>query len=156
MTALMDALSHIIDLWPLFMLAFLITAAGVKILIRAEMKAVEAGTNKKLFNDDGSLIYMPRNEYKIGLDTMVSDFNDRCEHHQDACRSMLCLKMDGVITKLDKMDEQRNEARKESIASVDKHSIQIEVIGKDVSNLLGRFDTLEKTVIRNGNGNVIK
>lgn len=143
MTALIDALSNIVELWPLFALTFMITAAGVKIMIRSD-------TNKKLYKEDGSLIYLSEARYKEGFNAMVKDMNDRCSDHREACRSTLCMKIDGVLIMLKGMDEQRDDARTERNKSVEAHTTEVKVIGKEVSRLVGRFDTLEKTVIANG------
>jgi hypothetical protein len=140
---ILDVLHNIVELWPLFILAFAITAAGVRLMIRND-------SYKNLHKADGSLIYLSEAKYKEGFNAMVDDMNDRCANHRESCRSTLCMKIDGVLIKLDKMDEQRDDARKESNESVGRHTVEIQGIGKEVSRLVGRFDTLEKTVITNG------
>lgn len=150
MGIIIDSLKNIVELWPIFLVTFGIVAAGVKVMIRAETKLVEKATNEKLYGKNGKMLYVLRDEYDEEVVRMITDMNIRCQDHRDSCKNTLCMKIDGVLVKLKDMDEQREEARKERNVAIDKHSEKLEHLGKEMSKMTGRFDTLEKTVLNNG------
>lgn len=145
MSAVYEALVSLVKLWPLLIVVFAISVAGIKLIVRAD-------TNKRLFNSNGNNLYVLAVDYKKGMADMIKHVDGMCEEHRNACRGAVCLKIDTVMEKLEKMDKDRQVARVESNRLINDHTDELKDVGKEVSELVGRFNTFEKTMIRtNGN-----
>lgn len=143
-------------LWPIIMAFFAFFGAAIVTISRREV-------SRKLFSkDDSSNIYATNadlNEFKNDIASSLKDFRGQvaqefvkhkrevenmCATNQAACNSRVCLKIDGVLIKLNTMDKQREEARKEALTDLKGHTEQLTKLTSCVSNLSGKVEQMEK------------
>ena len=114
----MSAWKFFLEVWPVLVTVAGVVIAGMGIIARQAM-------NKKLFKQDGTLIYVQKKEF---------------DKHQDVCQKQTCRKIDGLMDYMKNMDSNRDQARKEI-------SSEVREMGKQISFLAGEFESFK---IRNG------
>ncbi len=150
--ALTDVLA---PLWPVVLALAAMVGATIVTIARREV-------SKKLFNENGTTKYVTSVDFKQFKDVVAvnlgefknevakefakhkKEVEDMCAQNQSACSNSVCLKIDGVLVKLDTMDKQREEARREAINDLKEHTGQITKLTSCVSNLSGKFEQMEK------------
>ncbi len=151
-----EALTKVIaPLWPI--LAALAAFAGAAIVTISRREV-----SRKLFNDDGTTKYVTSvdfDEFKDVVAVNLGEFKTEvakefakhkreveqmCAVNQRACNQGVVLRIEGVLEKLESMDHERAEAKKESMAEIKEHTKQMTKMSNCISRLTGKFEQMEK------------
>jgi len=145
--------------WPILTFLFGILSSGLfTLIIFVSRREAKFEANRRLFKEDGTLIYLPSDEFekeiiKIHKEIVKNkDIIDAgCSQHRENCNKLICMKIDGVRKQLDIMDDMREDAKGDTTGILQEHTRTITSIGQSVAVMAAAVKRLEKK-IDNGKG----
>lgn len=113
---MLAAIIEVMPLWPLLLFFGGVITYGMSVMAKDVV-------SKRLFKEDGSLIYLPKDEYY---------------EQRRNCQNQICQKLDKLQERVELMDDKRTKAR-------DEMAKELKNLGREVSKMSGRVEVLDAT-----------